>query len=202
MNPNNNNNNNRLHLNFGYNDRNYNPANNNHVFPTTPSAFPQPLYQGQDYMDAHAAQNQAYGQNYYYLQQQQQAHYAAQQQQYAQHHQMPQSPYGNRVPYNHHEATNGLIQQFSNQDLSASPALSPRTASPAQRPRTAGSNNPQQQQQQVPLRPKPGEEEELPRYPEKYSDNVRTRGKVAKELVNVFFQENIERARERNMRYV
>ncbi|KAL1996583.1 hypothetical protein VTN49DRAFT_7448 [Thermomyces lanuginosus] len=200
MNPNNNNNNNRLHLNFGYNDRNYNPANNNHVFPTTPSAFPQPLYQGQDYMDAHAAQNQAYGQNYYYLQQQQQAHYAAQQQQYAQHHQMPQSPYGNRVPYNHHEATNGLIQQFSNQDLSASPALSPRTASPAQRPRTAGSNNPQQQQQQVPLRPKPGEEEELPRYPEKYSDNVRTRGKVAKELVNVFFQENIERARERNMR--
>jgi protein-serine/threonine kinase len=45
-----------------------------------------------------------------------------------------------------------------------------------------------------------GEEEELQRYLERYSENVHKRGKAAKELVNVFFQENIERARDRNMR--
>ncbi|KAI5293771.1 Serine/threonine-protein kinase [Ascosphaera acerosa] len=48
----------------------------------------------------------------------------------------------------------------------------------------------------------PGEDEELPRQPERYSENVHKRGRAAKELVNVFFLENIERARDRNMRAV
>jgi protein-serine/threonine kinase len=213
-------NNNRLHLNFGFNDRNYNAANNR-VYPTTPSAFPQPIYQGQDYMDPHSAQNAAYGQGYFLNnpypqqpQQPQQAHYPIQQQQqqqYGAHNlQSPQAAYGSRMPYNNgNDGTNGLIQQFSNQDLSASPrpGLSPRAPSPGQRPRTAGSTAPQQQPggHLAPLMasrsPKPQtEEEELQRFPERYSENVHKRGKAAKELINVFFQENIERARERNMR--
>lgn len=206
-------NNNRLHLNFGFNnnnnDRNYNAANNR-VYPTTPSTFPQPMYQGQDFMDPHGAQNTGYGQGYFVngAYSQQQAHYPVQQQQYAQQNlPSPQPAYGARVPYNN-DGTNGLIQQFSNQDLSASPrpGLSPRAASPGQRPRTAGSTGPQQHGGH--LAPSmanrsskpPGEEEELQRFPERYSENVHKRGKAAKELINVFFQENIERARERNMR--
>ncbi|CRG84830.1 protein-serine/threonine kinase [Talaromyces islandicus] len=205
-------NNNRLHLNFGFNERNYNAANNR-VYPTTPSAFPQPIYQGQDYMDPHGAQGNAYGQQQGYFvgnAYPQQAHYPVQQQAYPQ--QALQSPqpaaYGARPLYGANDGTNGLIQQFSNQDLGASPrpGLAPRSGSPGQRPRTAGSTGPQQQPQQgghlAPNRTSkpPGEEEELQRYPERYSENVHKRGKAAKELINVFFQENIERARERNMR--
>lgn len=203
-------NNNRLNLNFGFNSNNNNNAANNRAYPTTPSAFPQPIYQGQDFVDPHGAQNTGYGQGYFvngpYSQQ---AHYPMQQQQYAQHNlQSPQPAYGARA-YNN-DGTNGLIQQFSNQDLSAPPrpGLSPRAASPAQRPRTAGSTGPQQHGGHLApgmanrsSKP-PGEEEELQRYPERYSENVHKRGKAAKELINVFFQENIERARERNMRYV
>lgn len=216
-------NNNRLHLNFGFNsnansnnnnnDRNYNAANNR-VYPTTPSTFPQPMYQGQDFMEPHATQNAAYAQQGYFVNSpySQQPQYPVQQQ-YAQQHnlQSPQPAYGARVPYtnaNANDGTNGLIQQFSNQDLGASPraGLSPRSASPAQRPRTAGSTGPQQQGGHLApgmanRNSKPaGEEEELQRFPERYSENVHKRGKAAKELVNVFFQENIERARERNMR--
>jgi protein-serine/threonine kinase len=206
-------NNNRLHLNFGFNDRNYNAANNR-VYPTTPSAFPQPIYQAQDYVDPHSAQNTAYGQGYfvnspYAPQQPQQAHYPIQQP-YAPHNlQSPQPTYQSRMGYNNaNDGTNGLIQQFSNQDLGTSTraGLSPHAAAPGQRPRTAGSNAPQQQQAghlapPTSRSPKPqGEEEELQRFPERYSENVHKRGKAAKELINVFFQENIERARERNMR--
>lgn len=208
-------NSNRLHLNFGLNDRNYNPANNR-VYPTTPSAFPQPIYQSQDFVDPHAPQNQGYGQNYfmnnpYVSQQHQQAHYN--QQQYAQHSlQSPQPTYQTRMGYNlntynnANDGTNGLIQQFSNQDLGSSPRgeLPPVTG---QRPRTAGSPQPSHQQAShlvppMPNRsPKPAiEEEELQRHSERYSENVHKRGKAAKELISVFFQENIERARERNMR--
>ena len=205
---------NRLHLNFGFNDRPFNPTNIR-AYPTTPSAFPHPVYQspgGQEYVDPQVAQNAAYGQGYfmnnpYAPQQPQQAHYT--QQQYVQHNlQSPQPAYQSRLGYNANDGTNGLIQQFSNQDLGASPrgGLSPRATSPAQRPRTAGSPAPGQQvgllAPPMPIRSLKalGEEEELQRYPERYSENVHKRGKAAKELVNVFFQENIERARDRNMR--
>jgi protein-serine/threonine kinase len=207
--------NNRLHLNFGYGDRAFNPANSR-AYPTTPSTFPHPIYQSpgtQEYVDPQAAQN-VYGQGYfvnnpYSPQQPQQAHYT--QQQYTQHNlQSPQPTYQSRLAYNANDGTNGLIQQFSNQDLSASPrsGLSPRAASPAQA-RSAGSPSPGQGQQQAGhlssqianrSQKAQGEEEELQRYPERYSENVHKRGKAAKELVNVFFQENIERARDRNMR--
>jgi protein-serine/threonine kinase len=215
---NNNTNNTRLQLNFGFNDRTY-AASNNRAYPTTPSTFPQPLYTtpgGQEYLDAQSPQN-AFGQGYFmnnpYAQQQPQQSQQHQQQpaqQYAQTLPSPQPAYQPRVGYQANDATNGLIQQFSNQDLGASPrpGVFGRNPAPAPRPRTAGppagAQAPTHLVPPMPLRsPKPAsEEEELVRSPEKYSENVHKRGRAAKELVNVFFRDNIERARDRNLRYV
>ncbi|KAJ6163044.1 hypothetical protein N7497_003023 [Penicillium chrysogenum] len=162
-------------MNYGY-DRNYNA--NNRAYPTTPSAFPQPIYQTQGAQDYVDPSNPAYAPGYFmpnhyppqqvqpqYVQQQQQQQYAQQQAL-----QSPQPAYQARPGYP--DGTNGLIQQFSNQDLNAN------RAGP---------------------RPIP-ENEELQRFPDRYSENVHKRGKAAKELVTVFFHENIERARDRNMR--
>jgi protein-serine/threonine kinase len=209
------NNNNRNNINYGY-DRNYNA--NNRAYPTTPSAFPQPIYQTQGAQEYVDPSNPAYAPGYFmpnnyppqqvqpqYVQQQQQQ----QQQQYAQQQalQSPQPAYQARPGYP--DGTNGLIQQFSNQDLNANRAgfFNNRAGSPAQRPRTAGGSPAQTQAQAshlippVPRSPRPpAENEELQRFPDRYSENVHKRGKAAKELVTVFFHENIERARDRNMR--
>lgn len=107
------------------------------------------------------------------------------------------------------DGTSGLIQQFSNQDLGATPrANANRTPSPAAgmaRPRTAGearqAQNPYQSHLAPPMpRPAPKPEEEEQPNPRRYTDNVVKRGTAAKQLVNSFFQENIERARDRNSR--
>ncbi|RDW65880.1 serine/threonine protein kinase CBK1 [Aspergillus mulundensis] len=204
-------NNNRPHLNFGYNERAFNPAAaNNRAYPTTPSAFPQPIYQSQSPQDYMEAQNGVYGQGYFM------PNNYPPQAAYAQPHygqpnlQSPQPAYQSRMGYNvnPNDGTNGLIQQFSNQDLNSNrTGFFNRSASPGQRPRTAGNNAAGQQQQPghlappVPRSPRlPAENEELQRYPERFSENIHKRGKAAKELVNVFFHENIERARDRNMR--
>lgn len=208
MDPNNNRN-----KNYGF-DRNYNPNGNNAAYPTTPSAFPQPIYQSQGAQEYVDPSNPAYAPGYfmpanYSPQMQAQQAQFAQQQQYAQQQQAMQSPqaaYQTRP--GHPDGTNGLIQQFSNQDLNASRAgFFNRAASPAQRPRTAGGSPAQAPGQAshlippVPRSPRPpSENEELQRFPDRYSENVHKRGKAAKELVTVFFHENIERARDRNMR--
>lgn len=206
-------NNNRLHLNFGFNEQQGYTPSNNRAYPTTPSTFPQPMYQqGTEYVDP---QQNAFGQGYFmnnpYAPQQQRQPPQQQNQYHAQQYpqlnlQSPQPAYQSRAGYNGNDGANGLIQQFSNQDLSAS--ARGRNPPPGQRPRTAGSPAPGQPTGHLappmPSRtPNPqGEEEELERNPEKYSENVQKRGRAAKELVNVFFQENIERARDRNLRYV
>ena len=210
MDPNSNNNNinanannNRIHLNFGFNDRSFSPANNR-AYPTTPSAFPQPIYQSPGTHDYFDTQSGPYGQGYFvnggaYTQQPQYAPQFGQQNL-----QSPQPAY--HLGYNANDGTTGLVQQFSNQDLNSNRAnIYARSASPGQRPRATG----------PPAAPQPyaghlaptgsriaktQPEEDLQRNPERFSDNVHKRGKAAKELVNVFFHENIERARDRNMR--
>ncbi|KAL1952686.1 hypothetical protein VTO42DRAFT_4449 [Malbranchea cinnamomea] len=204
---------NRLRLNFGFNDNRPFTPQNNRAYPTTPSTFPQPIYSnqgGQDYMDPHGAQNM-YNQGYFvnnpYAQQQQ---YHQGQQQYALANvASPQQAYPPRSPYQANDVTNGLVQQFSNHGLDSPPRSQGynRNAPPqGQRPRTGNSPAPSQSpghlapgmsnRSSLPA----GEEDELPRHPERYSENVHKRGKVAKELVTVFFRENIERARDRNVR--
>lgn len=209
---------NRLKLNFPFENHGNYEASNNRVYPTTPSTFPQPIYpaQQQDYQQSqlspnpmgggmgggyfmnnpYVPQNQYHGQNYNYQQ--------------SNNLQSPQPSYQttSRTYMNPHanDGTNGLIQQFSNQDLGggARGGLFNRTPSPNPRPRTAGNTGQAQYSNHLnipmPSRsPKPQEEDEQPN-PRKYSDNVLKRGTAAKQLVNSFFQENIERARDRNQR--
>lgn len=210
--------NNRLKLNFPFENHGNFEASNNRVYPTTPSTFPQPIYppQQQDYHQSqlspnpmaggyfgnstYASQNQHLGQHYTYQQQQQPNNLQSPQPSY----QTSSRPY---MSPNTNDGTNGLIQQFSNQDLSGGGTrggLFNRAPSPNPRPRTAGGTGQGHHSNHLvppmPSRsPKPLEEEEQPN-PRKYSDNVLKRGTAAKQLVNSFFQENIERARDRNTR--
>ena len=214
---------NRLRLNFQFNNQDNYDASNARVYPTTPSTFPQPIFANpqQDYLGTLNSPNSlaALHNGGYFMnnaspsqQQQQQNQYHSQQYQFQQQSnnlQSPQAAYqiGSRPYANANDGTNGLIQQFSNHDLGGAPRAGflNRTPSPANpRPRTAGENRQPQQPygahlaQPMPSR-SPKEEEEQPN-PRKYSDNVLKRGTAAKQLVNSFFQENIERARDRNSR--
>jgi protein-serine/threonine kinase len=200
--------NNRLRLNFPFENQHNYDASNNRVYPTTPSTFPQPIYQNQqqqDYLGGQSQANQQQGSGYFMnnpYPPQQQAHLGTQGYGYnANQLQSPQPAYQGGRQYN--DATNGMIQQFSNQDLGSARGGFNRTPSPANsRPRTAGeARSPYASHLAPPMpsrSPKP-EEEEKPN-PNKYSDNVLKRGTAAKQLVNSFFQENIERARDRNSR--
>jgi len=211
---------NRLRLNFQFDNQHHFDASNARVYPTTPSTFPQPIYgtQQQEYLGGLVSPNATTTNSGYFVNaypSQSQQNPLAQQYQYQQQSsvQSPQPAYQlNSRPYlanNHHnDGTSGLIQQFSNQDLSATPRSGVnRTPSPAtSRPRTAGdgrqNQNPYQNHHLAPPMPRPSpkpEEEEQPN-PRKYSDNILKRGTAAKQLVNSFFQENIERARDRNQR--
>ncbi|KIW52175.1 hypothetical protein PV05_07836 [Exophiala xenobiotica] len=211
--------NNRLRLNFQFDTQHNFDAANARMYPTTPSTFPQPIYGGQQQeypgglLSPNPTTNNGYFMNQTFSPPSQQAQY---QQQYQYHTQgglqSPQPAYqGNSRPYmvnNNNDGTSGLIQQFSNQDLSATPRSTNinRTPSPAtSRPRTAGdarqAQNPYQSHLAPPMpRPSPKPEEEEQPNPRKYSDNIVKRGTAAKQLVNSFFQENIERARDRNSR--
>lgn len=161
--------NNRFHLNLpgagGYsNDRNY-AASNARVYPTTPSTFPQPVFQNQggqqttDYLGSQMQGHQspaAYGggqgggyfgnNNDLYRAQYAQGQYQNQYQQ--QNLPSPQPSYQQRQPtYNSNDPNSGLAHQLSNQNLgSVQRQASPfgRQPSPVSRPRTGGG---QQQQQ-------------------------------------------------------
>ncbi|KAI9840039.1 MAG: hypothetical protein M1819_000231 [Sarea resinae] len=210
-----NNPNNRLHLNFGYNDRNF--PSNDRVFPTTPSSFPQPLQQGQG-QGGHENWNGgqqapgAYGAgagyfmtNPYPAQYQQQQDYYQQQQTL----QAPQPAYQQRQGgYNANDGTNGLVHQFSHQNLGTARQAGAyaRQPSPNQRPKTSGSTGPQYGGYLGTPASSHGPsvtDDVLPeRNPEKYSANVKQRAAMASELVSAFFKENVQRARDRNGRAV
>lgn len=221
--------NNRLRLNFQFDNQHNFDSSNARVYPTTPSTFPQPIYgtQQQDYgsmLSPNPNSNAGYFMNQFPPQQQQQQQQSQQQhynQQYQyqqqqshqqQNLQSPQPAYQMNsrqyVANNNNDGTSAMVQQFANQDLSSSSRgnLMNRTPSPAStRPRTAGEARSTQNHQghlAPPMPPRQSqkpEEEDQPN-PRKYSDNVIRRGTAAKQLVNSFFQENIERARDRNSR--
>ena len=135
----------RLYLNFGNDERNYQPNNNDaRTYPTTPSTFPQPVFQqGPTGQDPYAQQQMAngYGAQGGYLSQ----HYAYQQAQgqYQQNLQSPQTAYQLQRPtgYGHNDATNGLVHQFSHQNLGGASrqpgGYGMRQQVTGQRPRTA-----------------------------------------------------------------
>ena len=197
--------NNRLRLNFESQQKH--DASDHRVYPTTPSTFPQPIFpnQPQDYLGGQYQANQqssGYFMNNPYPPQQQQNQFQNQQYQYQNNHLQPLQPaYPGNRQYN--DATNGMIRQFSNQDLGSARGGFNRTPPPSiPRPRTAGDARGQYSHHLAPPMPNrnlKADDEEKPN-PNKFSDNVLKRGTAAKQLVNSFFQENIERARDRNSR--
>lgn len=228
---------NRLQLNFGFQGaQNFGGAEQGRAYPTTPSTFPQPFpnTQGQQEVWGTAQQgmnsgftNQGYFANNPYTSavQQQQANLHAQQayrpqpqqaqqqpqQQQQQHQSQPQQQQQQQQPQQqqyHDAATNGLVHQFSNQNLGGTPrAPSPygRQVSPnpnPNRPRTANSTHQQQQQQQQQHYPGPSlsDDEPPPKNPERFSTTIGNRAKLQTELVGTFFKDSVERARDRNAR--
>lgn len=159
----------RLHLNFGglggggtagggYNsDQNYTPSNER-VFPTTPSTFPQSVFQGShpanDYVGAQVQRNTYGGQQpgYFptgayqaqysspqspYPQNQGQFQGQYQNQQYQQQNlAAPQPSYQQRPGFNTNDPTSGLARQFSNQNLGTPQRqASPLNRQPSPNPR-------------------------------------------------------------------
>lgn len=193
----------RLQLNFGFNnERNNYAAEQGRAYPTTPSTFPQPVFPnqaGQQEVWGTQQTNNGYGQPGYF--------YAPQYQQQA-NIQPPSAAY--RAPGGYNDGTNGLVHQFSHQNLGgAARSNSPygRQGSPAgQRPRTAGDRGPQAyggSYLSSPVqKPSLNDDEPPQRNPDKYSDNVIRQTKVSVGLVNTFFKDSVQRARDRNQRYV
>ena len=220
--------NSRPRLNFGpggYNTDHTYPSSNERVYPTTPSTFPQPIFQnpgGQsnnDYIGAQLQTPAAYGGGggYFMTSQYTQQYGQQQQNQYQGQYQQqnlpsPQPSYQQRQGgYNTNDVTTGLAHQFSNQNLgSAQRQGSPfgRQPSPSQRSRTAGATGQQNYGNHL-TPPIPGHsnssqssisDEPPEKDPDKYSSNVAKRGQALHALVEAFFKENIGRARDRNLR--
>jgi protein-serine/threonine kinase len=206
---------NRLQLNFGFERNNnqqgqYGTSENARQFPTTPSTFPQPVYpnsQGQQEVWGAQQTNNGYGGTSYfgnlpYPQNSQQAFSAGGAQQ-----QPPGSSYRSPGGYD----TNGLVHQFSHQNLGGG---TPRSGSPygrqpspasQQRPRTAGATTGLQYgnflSPQAPIPHNNMTDEEPPaKNPDKYGEGVQRKAKVSVGTVSTFFKDSVQRARDRNAR--
>lgn len=199
-NNNNNQQSNRLQLNFGFNngDRNNQYQQEaGRAFPTTPSTFPQPVYPnqaGQQEVWGAQQQGNGYGSGGYFMNPYQQAQYQGQQ--------------GNlqgQGSQRFDQSANGLAQQLSHQHLGGGRSGSPygRQGSPnPTRPRTADNRYGYGSQGGSGPRPSSLYDEEAPqRNPGKYSENVEKQAMVSKSLINTFFKDSVQRARDRNQRW-
>jgi protein-serine/threonine kinase len=214
-NQNNQSNNNRLFLNFNNNDR-FSPTDR--AYPTTPSTFPQPVFQaqGQNQQGQTSSQQQQQFSNGYPAAQgyfmnnpypasntPQTAQYQPAQQGYSQQAYQPRAAPGN-------DATNGLAHQFSHQNLGGAARGNPygaRQPSPSQRPRTAGATGFQQgyhgyMAPSTPALPPQPEFEPAPeRNPDKYGPLTHNNQKRCAQLASDFFKDSVKRARDRNLRW-
>ncbi|PVH74753.1 kinase-like protein [Cadophora sp. DSE1049] len=217
----NNNNNNRFYLNLN-NDRSAFP---DRAYPTTPSTFPNPIFpssgqQGQGQGQAptsQAQQQQSYGTGFapsgYFMNNPYPPNYPQQppsssSSNYQQAPQAPQASYQQR-PAPVADATNGLVHQFSHQNLGgrASP-YGNRQPSPGQRPRTAGATGQQAAYNSylnapMPSAPQQNWPEFQPapeRNPDRYGSLAQTNQKKCASLAEAFFKDSVKRARDRNVR--
>ena len=205
---------NRLHLNFGLNETNF-AADVGRAFPTTPSTFPQPMYANQygqretwgtQQAPAGFANNASYFMtNPYQPQYQQQGSAAG----------TPGVPgYGNPMSPAY-DVTNGLVHQLSNQHLGGNTPRSEspygRQPSPAGRMRPGAAPTPQQYGSQlgVPTMAQQSQQQQqmaaaddaLPdKNINRWSKNVDGRAAVSKQLCSTFFKDNVQRAKDRNLR--
>ncbi|KAK0643360.1 Serine/threonine-protein kinase cot-1 [Cercophora newfieldiana] len=212
------NNGNRLYLNFGNNNERLAPTDR--TYPTTPSTFPQPVFQSgpaaQPQNPAAAQQPQTYAQGY------QAANYfpPGQQNQYPQQYSSQLSAQYNaadqgysqarsNTPGTSNDPNTGLAHQFSHQNLGGAARASPygsRGPSPAQRPRTAGASGQQAGYGSYLNAPMPTPSPQLEfalapeRNPDKYGPNANNNQKKCSQLASDFFKDSVKRARERNQR--
>jgi len=198
---------NRLQLNFGLSD------NRQQAYPTTPSTFPQPFpnSNGQQELWGTQQTNAGYGNAGYFMNNPYQAGY-----QQTTNLQTGGGGGGGASSFRsaggYNDATNGMIHQFSHQNLGGG---TPRSGSPYgrqpspanQRPRTAGATSSQSQygsflspQVPVPTGQNMTEEEPPAKNPDRYGENVAKKAKVCTGLVSTFFKDNVQRARDRNGR--
>ncbi|KAG9244927.1 kinase-like domain-containing protein [Calycina marina] len=219
----NNNPRNQLHLNF---DQKYQPADSRN-YPTTPSTFPNPIFpsqgqgQGQGVQQQYAQssqQQQPYSTGFapagYFQNNQYPPSYPQQSPGYQQSPQAPQAAYQQRAPIS--DATNGLVHQFSHQNLGggrASPysnrqppaALRPRTAgAPAQQPGPGYQNDPMPAPPSSLYQPELFQQAPASRdwtsRPKKYGNIVYTNRAKCYTMAEAFFKDSVARVRERNGR--
>ncbi|KAL9049246.1 MAG: hypothetical protein Q9162_007321 [Coniocarpon cinnabarinum] len=209
------NSNNRPHLTFTNNERGFSP-DSGRQYPTTPSAFPQPVYPSQNGQPEVWGSQQPPPTQYqggppsYFVQ-----HVNLQQPTYQQSQQAlaPGSSGYKGPPSSHNDGTNGLVHQFSHQNLGAvttSRSASPygRTGTPTgSRPRTPGNTQNSQAPHATHVASGLGQgisalqDDELPpKNADKYADNIYRRAKHSTEQVGNFFRDNVQRAKERNQR--
>ncbi len=217
---------NRLYLNFGNNNDRL--AATDRTYPTTPSTFPQPVFQGQAAGQAAAQQGQQQGYQQGYQQggyfppnQYAGAGYSSQvgAQAAADYSSAGQGAYGQARSAATPGGTNndpntGLAHQFSHQNLGggggaaarASPYGAARATPPGQRPRTAGAQGQQAGYGYMNAPPMPTQapaEYFAPapeRNPDKYGPNANNNQKKCSQLASDFFKDSVKRARERNQR--
>lgn len=198
---------NRLHLNLGFANTPQNlSAEAARQYPTTPSTFPQPMYQNQygqreTWGTQSPSQPQGYGNMNYFVQNPYPNGSPAPGQ--AQSNLTPNGPSYRGQQGQNGDATNGLAQQFSHQNLGGN---SQRPASPYRAPINGQRRNgPQQSSNIAPINPLFGgsamtEESPPDRDPSKYPDVLFKRARATENVVKAFFKDSVTRARERNQR--
>lgn len=212
-----NNNQNRLYLNFGNNDTKF--VADSRTYPTTPSTFPNPVFQShpQGAQQAHLQNGQQQHQQYatgfapqgYFMNNPYPPTYPSQPPSaYAQAPQTPQASYQQRA---NNDPTNGLVHQFSHQNLGGARTTpyGSRQPSPAyQRPRTAGAPG-QAGYGSYLNAPMPTQASHQPEFqlapernPDKYGPVAQNNQKKCERLASDFFKDSVKRARERNLRLV
>ncbi|RDL42270.1 Protein kinase-like (PK-like) [Venustampulla echinocandica] len=213
---------NRFHLNLNNGERA--PPFNDRAYPTTPSTFPNPIFPSQQQGgqgQAQNAQQQPYSTGFapsgYFANSQYPAAYPQPPAtSYVQGQQAPQAPPASyqqqrQAPYQTNDATNGLVHQFSHQNLGG--RVSPygtRQPSPGQRPRTAGATGQQQgygSYLNAPMPSQAGQQQSWPEFqpapdrnPDKYGPVAHANQTKCGQLAETFFKDSVKRARDRNVR--
>lgn len=217
-------NNQRLYLNFQNTDNNRFAAQDR-AFPTTPSTFPNPIFPPHSQMPAQSAQSehqQPYSTGFapagYFMNNPYPTGYPQQPPSvgYQPAAQAPQASYQPRQAAPQiSDATNGLVHQFSHQNLGGVARVSPygsRQPSPSQRPRTAGATGQQAgygSYLSAPMPVQAAQQSTWPEFqsapernPDKYGQTAQNNQKKCEKLAADFFKDSVKRARDRNVRYV
>ncbi|KAL2132585.1 hypothetical protein VTI74DRAFT_3608 [Chaetomium olivicolor] len=204
---------NRLYLNFGNNNDRI-AATDRANYPTTPSTFPQPVFQGQAANPPPSQQAQGYQQGYASAGYFQPNQYGGQYPQASDYSSASQG-YGQAratTPGANNDPNTGLAHQFSHQNLGgagrASPYGAARGTPPGQRPRTAGAQGQQAGYGSYGNAPPMPTSSPHPDYfapapernPDKYGPNANNNQKKCSQLASDFFKDSVKRARERNQR--